>query len=122
MARRLAGGDPPEVDEGIVPNEMKKKRVKMQALRAKQALDPLRVQAARLAAKRESAAKYRDTHRERIAMRARQMRERAYYSKKATILKSRRRAAAERRALNTAVADLEPLESEGEGSAGVASI
>ncbi|KAJ7438841.1 hypothetical protein B0H11DRAFT_2254346 [Mycena galericulata] len=52
-----------------------KKRQRMEILRAKQSLDSPKVQMARLAAKRASAAKYRESNRARLAMKSRQRRD-----------------------------------------------
>ncbi|KAF7377214.1 hypothetical protein MSAN_00141100 [Mycena sanguinolenta] len=87
-----------------------KKRERMAALRAKQKMDSPIVQAARLAAKEESARKYRENHRLDIAIRARLAR---YEAKKArqnaqaadTLLSMR-----QRNCLDRALWDIEPNE------------
>ncbi|KAJ7761168.1 hypothetical protein DFH07DRAFT_957246 [Mycena maculata] len=92
------------------------KRERMRTLRLEQALDSPKVQAARLEAKRASAAKYREKHRERLAMLAKNRRNVRKYRKKANELKAQRRARLEDKALEAAIVDLEPMESEEEGS------
>ncbi|KAJ7486366.1 hypothetical protein B0H11DRAFT_1913649 [Mycena galericulata] len=99
-----------------------KKRQQMEILRAKQSLDSPKVQMARLAAKRASAAKYRENtglrtparNRAHLAMKSRQRRDVRRFRREDVKKKAFRRTGKERDALEAAIADLEP-ESDGEG-------
>ncbi|KAJ7818421.1 hypothetical protein B0H14DRAFT_3473808 [Mycena olivaceomarginata] len=91
-----------------------KKRERMAALRAQQKFDPPIVRAARLAAKGESARKYREKNRNTLALKAAVARSNVRWDrqlvKDAAILLCMR----QRNCLDRALWDLEPTESEQE--------
>ncbi|KAJ7812572.1 hypothetical protein B0H14DRAFT_2605683 [Mycena olivaceomarginata] len=90
-----------------------KTRERMTMLRARQRLEPPTLQAARLAARQESARKYRENHRELLAAKAAASRAAAKSSRQATSAELSLRMQ-QRNRLDRALWDIEPTESEQE--------
>ncbi|KAJ7336149.1 hypothetical protein DFH08DRAFT_813393 [Mycena albidolilacea] len=90
-----------------------KTRERMTMLRARQRLEPPTLQAARLAARQESARKYRENHRELLAAKAAASRAAAKSSRQATSAETSLRMQ-QRNRLDRALWDIEPTESEQE--------
>ncbi|KAJ7794868.1 hypothetical protein B0H14DRAFT_3496592 [Mycena olivaceomarginata] len=84
----------------------------MAALHAKQKLDPPTVQAARLAAKEESARKYREKNRDILALKAASARSNASWARQCTREDATRLAMRQRNRLDRALWDIEPNESD----------
>ncbi|KAJ7821557.1 hypothetical protein B0H14DRAFT_3471464 [Mycena olivaceomarginata] len=91
-----------------------KKRERMAALRARQKLDPPTVQAARLAAKEESARKYRERNRESLALKAAMARDNVRSQCETKNAEATLLAMCQRNRLDCALWDVEPTESDQE--------